>query len=149
MVASLAVVVIPLWLIQPFKPQTDQGLALSYALRRWSPILTLLDILAAVALAAWLWRGTRRWWPKLFLVVLLVVMAVPAWFSRQNLFEWMFKPLPAPVYASTNEAGFVSDADKVIAIELNGDAAAYPVRQLAYHHVVPDVVGGVPVVVTY
>jgi len=26
---------------------------------------------------------------------------------------------------------------------------AYPVRLMAYHHVVPDVVGGVPIVATY
>ena len=32
----------------------------------------------------------------------------------------------------------------VIAVELRGDAVAYPVRQMAYHHVVNDQVGGVP-----
>ena len=31
----------------------------------------------------------------------------------------------------------------------NGEAAAYPIRQLAYHHLVQDIVGGVPIVVTY
>ena len=32
---------------------------------------------------------------------------------------------------------------------LIGEAAAYPIRQMAYHHLVHDTVGGVPVVVTY
>jgi hypothetical protein len=147
--ASLAAVIIPAWLIQPFKPQTDRGLAVSYFLRGWAPALTVLSLMATVALAVWLWRWTERWWAKMMLVVTLIFMGVPAWFARQNHFEWMFKPLPAPAYASSKDAGFVSEADKVIAIEINGDAAAYPVRQLAYHHVVPDVVGGTPVVVTY
>ena len=40
-------------------------------------------------------------------------------------------------------------AGKKVAVERNGEAAAYPVRQLAYHHIVQDVVGGVPIVVTY
>jgi uncharacterized BrkB/YihY/UPF0761 family membrane protein len=147
--ASLAAVAIPVWLIMPFKPQTERGLALSYALRRWAPILTVFTLIAVFALVLWLWRGTRRWWGKMALAGLFIFMAIPAWFARQNHFEWMFKPLAAPAYAAAGDSGFVSEADKVIAVELNEDAAAYPVRQLAYHHVVPDVVGGVPVVVTY
>ena len=147
--ASLAAVAIPVWLIMPFKPQTERGLALSFALRRWAPILTLFTLIAVFALVLWLWRGTRRWWSNVGLAVLVILTVVPALFARQNHFEWMFKPLPAPAYAAAGDSGFVSEADKVIAVELNGDAAAYPVRQLAYHHVVPDVVGGIPVVVTY
>jgi hypothetical protein len=37
----------------------------------------------------------------------------------------------------------------VIAVDIKGDAVAYPVRQLAYHHIVQDVVGDTPIVVTY
>ena len=48
------------------------------------------------------------------------------------------------------------DADKwlegqepVIAIEINGDARAYPLQILTWHEIVSDVVGGVPVAVTF
>ena len=34
-------------------------------------------------------------------------------------------------------------------IDVNGVALAYPIRQLAYHHVVNEVIGGTPLVVTY
>jgi uncharacterized protein DUF3179 len=34
-------------------------------------------------------------------------------------------------------------------VEIAGDAVAWPVRQMAYHHIVQDEVGGVPVVSTY
>jgi hypothetical protein len=37
----------------------------------------------------------------------------------------------------------------VMAIEINGDAVAYPVRQMGYHHVINDVVGGKPITATY
>jgi Protein of unknown function (DUF3179) len=47
------------------------------------------------------------------------------------------------------QARWVDAGDAVLAVELNGDAAAYPVSQVAYHHIVHDVVGGVPVAVTY
>jgi hypothetical protein len=61
----------------------------------------------------------------------------------------MFHPLARAAYVHADAASFVSDADLVIAVERNGEAAAYPIRQLAYHHLVQDAVGGVPIVVTY
>ena len=36
-----------------------------------------------------------------------------------------------------------------MAVEAEGDAVAYPVRQMAYHHLVNDDVGTLPVVSTY
>ena len=148
-VAALALVVVPALVLDPFKPQTQQGLEMSYTLRRWSPAGTLVVLAAALALAVWLWRGSRRWWRKALLVVALVPVAASAWFARQNYFEWMFRPLAGAAYAQAGEAGFVADADMVLAVEINGDAVAYPVRQMAYHHLVQDVVGGTPVVSTY
>jgi hypothetical protein len=36
-----------------------------------------------------------------------------------------------------------------MAVNIKGQAVAYPVLQLAYHHVVNDVVAGEPIVATY
>jgi hypothetical protein len=36
-----------------------------------------------------------------------------------------------------------------MAVESNGEAAAYPIRLMAYHHLVQDVIGGTPIVATY
>jgi hypothetical protein len=44
---------------------------------------------------------------------------------------------------------FVDDRDMVVAVEIAGDAVAWPVRQMGYHHIVQDKVGGVPVASTY
>ena len=147
--AALAVVVIPAWFIQPFKLQTPSGLRMSYTLRHWSPLLTVVTLVAALAIAASLWKQARGWWRKMLLISLFLPLLLATWFARQNHFEWMFKPLPGVAFASANEAGFVSDTDMVLAVEMNGDAVAYPVRQVAYHHVVQDTVGGVPALVTY
>lgn len=146
----LAWVFIPAWLIQPFKAQTAGGLELSYTLRHWSPTVTALGLLSALALAVWLWRGTERgWWRKAALIVALVPIAAAAWFARQNHFEWMFSPLSQAAYATIAEVDFVAGDEMVLAVELNDEAAAYPIRQMAYHHLVQDTVGGVPVVATY
>jgi regulator of extracellular matrix RemA (YlzA/DUF370 family) len=61
----------------------------------------------------------------------------------------MFNPLLDANYARVDEASFVADGDMVMAVAINGDAVAFPVRQMAYHHVVNDVVGGKPITATY
>jgi hypothetical protein len=43
----------------------------------------------------------------------------------------------------------VGEDDIVLAVKINGESAAYPVRLMAYHHLVEDVVGGTPIVATY
>ena len=149
-VAALAMVVLPIWLIRPFAPQTTQGLAAAYGLRHWAPWGTLLLLAAGLWIAAGLWRGAR-WWSRTAVALALVVLAAAAWRAPRNetMFEGMFAPLARPASAPAAEARWVEAADPVLAVDLNGDAAAYPVRQVAYHHVVNDVVGGVPLAVTY
>ena len=61
----------------------------------------------------------------------------------------MFAPLEVVEFAPADAAPFIEDLDKVLAVEINGDAAAYPLRQLAYHHLVQDAVGGVAIAATY
>lgn len=149
MLAALLMVLTPAWLIQPFRTQSQSGLALSYTLRRWSPVMTLSVLILTLALVLWLWRGARRWWLKSLLVLTLVPTLAATWFARQNHFEWMFNPLANAAYARAAEVDFVDDKDMVLAIELGGEAVAYPVRLMAYHHVVQDTVGGQAVVATY
>ncbi len=148
LLVTLAIVFVPVWIIQPFKPQFQRSLDLSLLFRNWSPLVTLIGLATALILTMWLWRG-RRWWRKALLVVMVLLLAVSTWFARQLHFEWMFKPYISPAYAKASEAPFVADTDMVLAVEHNGDAAAYPVRLMAYHHIVHDKVGGTPIVATY
>jgi len=144
---ALAVVLIPALVIQPFRPQSPRGLEISFALKRIAPALTIVSLIACLALIIKLWRGAR--WSRIALILLTIPAMLSAWFARQNHFEWMFNPLAKTGYVATNAATFVADADLVMAVARNGEAAAYPIRQLAYHHLVQDTVGGVPIVVTY
>jgi hypothetical protein len=146
---ALAMVMVPALVIQPFKAQTTRGVEVSYLLKSWSPIVTLLIALVAVALAVWLWRHSRRWWSKALLILPLFFVLLAAWFARQNHFEWMFNPIAQVSYAQATGAAFVDDDDKVLAVKINDEPVAFPVRQLAYHHIVNSVVGGTPIVATY
>lgn len=145
---AFAFVFIPAWMIMPFKAQTASGVALSYALKIWSPVVTLVAGLLSIALIVYLWRSAR-WFGRAAMILLLAPVAVSIWFARQNHFEWMFNPLSDPAYARAAEADFIDARDMVMSVVINGDAAAYPVRQMGYHHVVQDTVGGKPIVATY
>ena len=148
-VLAIAIVFIPVFLIQPFKPQTTSQIELSYALRRWSPLLTVLITIVAALIAALMWRGARAWWRKAALAAFVLIAAGTIWASRQNHFEWMFNPLPDPRFSVASEASFLAADDIVMGIEIDGEGVAYPVRQLAYHHIVQDTVGRTPIAATY
>ncbi len=149
-VAAVWVVVgIPTWHIRPFSPQTDDGMAWSYALRSRGPLLTGIGLVFVVALASLGWRRMRGWTARLGLVALVALAAAPAWFVRQNHFEWMFAPLEAVAYAAVPDAGFLTDEEMVMGVQSGDAAVAFPVRQLAYHHVVNTEVADEPVVATY
>jgi Protein of unknown function (DUF3179) len=145
---ALAIVVAPVFIIQPFKAQTQRGIAVSYTMRSWSPYLTVAALIVAFILVGWLWRGAR-WFARVTLVIVLLPLLAVTWFARQNHFEWMFRPLQHSAYAKAGDASFVGDSDMVLAVNNNGESVAYPVRLMAYHHVVQDLVGGRPLVATY
>ena len=144
----LVVVLTPVFLIMPFKAQTSRTMEISYLMRRWSPWLTVLASLLIFTIALRLWIG-GRWFGRIALVLLLLPTLAATWLARQNHFEWMFNPLPNPGYAKAAEASFVNDDDRVLAVTINGESVAYPIRLMGYHHVVEDTVGGTPLVATY
>jgi hypothetical protein len=61
----------------------------------------------------------------------------------------MFNPLPQPAFVAARAASFIEAGDLVLAVRVGDDAAAYPVRQMACHHLVNDRIVRQPAVVTY
>ena len=58
-------------------------------------------------------------------------------------------PIDRPKYKSIAESQELTATEPVISLEINGDARAYPLRVMTWHEIVNDVVGGVPVTITY
>jgi hypothetical protein len=58
--------------------------------------------------------------------------------------------LDDPQFVSVTEAdAYLADNEAVVVLDIDGDARAYPVQILIWHEIVNDVVGGVPVAITY
>ena len=59
-------------------------------------------------------------------------------------------PIDDPTFVSIADAReWLTDTEPVIALELNGEAKAYPLQILLWHEIVNDELGGLPVTVTY
>ena len=59
-------------------------------------------------------------------------------------------PIDDPTFVSVAEAdAWLAAAEPVIALELDGEAKAYPLQILIWHEIVNDALAGVPVAVTY
>jgi len=54
-----------------------------------------------------------------------------------------------PKFLPIKDIKGLADTEPVIGLEINGDARAYPLQILIWHEIVNDVVGGMPVTVTY
>ncbi len=57
--------------------------------------------------------------------------------------------IDAPEFHDASTVDYLGATDPVVALEINGDARAYPLDILIWHELVNDTVGGVPVSVAY
>ncbi len=137
---ALATVLIPLLVIQPFKAQNEQQLLLVLGFKPWAPVVGLLCVIFSLIQS----RRIRRW-PAYLLSALTVVFAAMGFV---NVFEIMFHRVEQSSFALASDAKVDGD-DMLLTVKLGGESRAYPVRMLAYHHMVNDQVSGVPVVATY
>jgi hypothetical protein len=138
---------IPAFIIRPFTHQTPRGLAAAMTLHQYAPWGTLVAALLCLVSVFRLWSGgnlVRR----IIVSVVMLPVAFSAVMARMNYFEWMFHPVDSPAFEAES-ASKLDKGEMVLAIAFGGDARAYPISQMAYHHIVNDVVGGVPVAVTY
>lgn len=54
-----------------------------------------------------------------------------------------------PAFSEAAKAGYLNPDDRVIGVEINGEARAYPLRILIWHENANDTLGGRPIAVTY
>jgi hypothetical protein len=145
--AGIGLFFIPAFIIRPFRHQSPRALLLAMTLRQRAPLGTLIAALACFILALVLWKTASRW-RKSLLVLTLLLVTFSAVMARLNYFEWMFHPIDGAQFVA--QADSKLDAKQMImAVRIGTEARAYPISQMAYHHVLNDVVAGVPIAVTY
>ncbi len=148
MAVSLAAVVYPIYVIRPFRHQGASELAWALVVSRFRPAITVISALTAALAVAGFWQAQSRWWKRALSTAGGVLVVAMAFLARVNVYELMFHPIQKPAFQAVR-AVKLDGAEKVIAVRTGGEARAYPIRSMSYHHVANDVVGGVPIVATY
>ena len=138
----------PIYVIWPFRHQDQQELQIALGVKRWASLATSACTIIGVIAAIRVWLLHRNWLPRTLVVVLALLTVAVSVLTRVNIYEQMFHPLEHPTFADISKTK-LGDVEQVIAIRVAGTARAYPIRVLSYHHIVNDVVGGLPVVATY
>ncbi len=146
-VAGFGAFTFPAFIIRPFTYQSPRGLWWAMAIRQRAPMVSLLCAIACLIIVALLWENVGKW-RKGLLSALMILVAAAAVMSRLNYFEWMFHPVDSPQFEA-EAASKLDGKEMILAVNYESDARAYPISQMAYHHILNDVVGGVPIAVTY
>ena len=92
-----------------------------------------------------------NWWKRIAVVIpaALCVLVFCA-FNYKFMADKMFYPPKEKRMALPDTNLFQHERQRlVISVERNGDARAYPIELIGYHHQVLDTIGGEPVLVTY
>jgi hypothetical protein len=144
---SLSLFLIPAFIIRPFHHQSEKALGLAIAVKRVAPALAVAALVGVLALSVRLWRRSARV-SRTGVVIAVVLSAASAVMVRQNYFEWMFHPIGAAGFISAGDA-HLGDKEMVMAVRIGRETRAYPIVQMAYHHILNDTVGETPIVVTY
>ena len=127
--------------------QRLKSLDAAYALHTWRWAFRLV---ALVAIGAGLGAAftVRTWWRAVPVLVLLGAAGIGIAANYVLAADQMFKQ-PEHLVLAPRGANTVDEDSVVVGVERDGEAKAWPIRFLVYHHQVQDTIGGRPILVTY
>lgn len=147
--ASLACFAYPFYVIRPFRHQGARELSAALLVLQIGPWFSILCAALSIALVVYAWPRLRGWLPRTAAVFCILIAALGVVLARFNIYEQlMFRPVARPQFEAANRAQ-LDPSDMVLALHVNDARRAYPIREIAYHHIVNDTLGGIPVVTTY
>jgi len=136
------------YFVMPFSgSQQSETIDIAYWLGRHINLIRfLIGIVLLIALVR-VWRRGKAW--ERICLSLAVLSFIPVYL----LFNFRFEA--DSIFHKPSRISFIpaaSSEDKtklVIGIVVNGEAKAYPIQLIGYHHQVEDIIGNEPVIVTY
>ena len=145
----IAFEILRVYLIMPLPGSQDMNsidLAYFLGLNKW-----LIRTIGLALITIPFYKAMRN--GKLFTKILLVIVGLLYIllfyvFTFKMEADKMFYQ-PTIIKLSTADSNKIGRDKLVIGIELNGEARAYPIQLIGYHHQVVDTINSIPVMVTY
>ena len=137
------------YFIMPFPgSQKANTITIAYFLNNNIWWLRLAGLVLLVPLGWYVLRNAK-WWKKILLSFFVILYGVVFYFVNfKFLADKMFYQPKNKMLVTVIDSK-VDSTRLVIGIQINGQAKAYPIEIIGYHHQVQDTVGGQPVMVTY
>ncbi|MCE6988175.1 DUF3179 domain-containing (seleno)protein [Dyadobacter sp. CY323] len=117
----------------------------AYFLHTWRWELRILFWALILVGSFSVFSGKRKWIPAIFLLIAVGLIYAT---NYEMAADTMFYQ-PSTVLMKDAAANKVSLDRLVIGTEVNGEAKAYPIQFIGYHHQVRDTLSGQPIMVTY
>ena len=145
----IAIEILRVYFIMPFPgSQHKNTIELAYWLNRniiWLRVLLLVIITYPI----FLFFRHLKIWQKIVVCIGLILYAVIFYFFN-------FRFLAQKMFLQPHDKSFASISNNkigsnklVIGVEFGGEAKAYPIQIIGYHHFIMDTVGNTPVIITY
>lgn len=136
------------WFIMPLPySQRVRSIDVAYALHSWRWLFRGLFVALMLAGLAPAWRV--RGWRRVAVVLAIVVVAMVGYGANNVMAADRIFIAPKSLDMQPAERNKVDPARLVVGVEIDGQARAYPVQFIGYHHQVRDTVNGKPVMVSF
>lgn len=144
-----AIEILRVYFIMPFPgSQKANTVQLAYFIGKYIWWLRIAGLLLFFPL---FWRVIRtgKWWKKIMLSIFVLLYAGIFYLVNfKFLADKMFYQPQHKILVNAVE-NRIDSSKLVIGVSINGQAKAYPIEIIGYHHQVQDTVGGQPVMITY
>jgi hypothetical protein len=127
--------------------QRIKSLDAAYVLHTWRWAFRAAAV-AAIAFGMRAAFAVRSWRRAAPVLALLVATGVAVAANYVLMADQMFKQ-PEHLVLAPRSANTVDEDSVVVGVVRDGEAKAWPIRFLVYHHQVQDTLGGKPILVTY
>ncbi|MEP7238805.1 MAG: DUF3179 domain-containing (seleno)protein, partial [Ferruginibacter sp.] len=141
--------ILRVYFIMPFPgSQKSDTIQIAYFLNNYTWWFRILGLVLLVPPMIYIFRNSR-WWRKILLGIFVLLYGFIFYmFNFKFLADKMFYQ-PKNKILATVANNKIDSTKLIIGVVINGQAKAYPIEIIGYHHQVQDSIGGEPVMVTY
>jgi hypothetical protein len=144
-IGLLSFEILNVYLIMPMPgSQRMNSIDVAYFLYKWRWVFR--GVFAAMLMIGLFKNNWKRKWT---VAIPLLILGVVIYMANFNMAADHMFYKPEKVLMATAVSNKVDSNRLVIGVVNNGEAKAYPIRFLGYHHQVQDTVGGKPLLITY
>ena len=146
---AFAIEILRVYFIMPFPgSQRSDTIEIAYFLNNNAIWLRIIALALVLPPLFYYFRKGRLWQKILLTLPILLYVLIAYSFNFRFLADKMFYQPKEKLFAG-GAADAIDSNKLIIGVALHGEARAYPIEVIGYHHQVKDTVGGQPVMVTY